>query len=140
MFDYPRLYKQFVHGGTALQVYEGDRLIFTSDKPMLAPLLEYIEKYAQHYKQVVIFDKILGNAAALLSVIAHCREAFSPLGSELAVNTLNRFGIIYHIDNVVPYIQKPSMAEMCPMEKLSIGKEPDEFYEVLKLGKTKNSC
>ena len=140
MADYPQLYKLFVRGGDALQVYEGDRLIFSSSKPMLAPLLEYIETYAQDHKQVVIFDKILGNAAALLSVIAHCCEAFSPLGSELAVNTLNRYGIVYHIDKVVPYIQKPSMTEMCPMEKLSIGKDPEEFYEVLKLGKLKSSC
>jgi hypothetical protein len=140
MADYYHLYEQFVKGGNALQVFEGNHLIFSSDKPMLAPLLEYIETYAQHHEAVVVFDKILGNAAALLSVLAHCREAYSPLGSEPAIKTLNKYGIVYHITKVVPYIQKPNMSEMCPMEKLSIGKNPEEFYQVLRLGKPKGNC
>ena len=140
MADYHHLYEQFMKGGNALQVYEGDNLIFSSNKPMLAPLLEYIEVMAEHHKQVVIFDKILGNAAALLCVMAHCNETYSPLGSELAIKTLSKHGIVYHIDKVVPYIQKPSMTEMCPMEKLSIGKEPEEFYQAVKLKKPNPTC
>jgi hypothetical protein len=140
MADYHHLYEQCVKGGNALQVYEGNNLIFSSEKPMLAPLLEYIETYAQHHKAVVIFDKILGNAAALLSVLAHCHEAYSPLGSELAIKTLNKYGIVYHITRVVPYIQKPSMTEMCPMEKLSIDKEPEEFYQIVKQKKPSQTC
>jgi hypothetical protein len=139
MPDYQHLYEQFVKGGNALQVYESNHLIFSSDKPMLSPLLEYIETCTPNHKEVVIFDKILGNAAALLSVLAHCREVYSPLGSEFAVNTLNKYGIVYHITKVVPYIQKPSMTEMCPMEKLSIGKSPENFYQELKLKKPKGN-
>ena len=137
MADYQKSYDQFLKGGTALHVYEARRLIFSSNREMLAPLLEYIEKFAPHHNKVVVFDKIMGNAAALLCVIANCGEVYSPLGSEVAIKTLTKYGIAYHITKVVPYIQKTTMTELCPMEKLSIGKEPEEFYQMVKLDKSK---
>jgi len=51
---------------------------------------------------------------------------------DLAVKTLDRYDIKYHITEIVPYIQKLNEADMCPMEKLSINKEPEEFYQVMK--------
>jgi len=45
---------------------------------------------------------------------------------------LDKYGIKYHLAEIVPYIQKPSREDMCPMEKLSMNKEPEEFYEVIK--------
>ena len=74
----------------------------------------------------------MGNAAALLSVVANCREVYSPLGSQLTLKTLHKYDIKYHITEIVPYIQKPDGNDMCPMEKLSIGKEPEEFYELIR--------
>ena len=86
---------------------------------------------ARHHQPVVIFDKIMGNAAALLSVKASCREVYSPLGSQLAITTLEKYGIKYHITEIIPCIKKPNTEEMCPMEELSINKDPDEFYETI---------
>jgi len=83
-------------------------------------------------ESAVIFDKIMGNAAALLSVRAKGKEVYSPLGSQIAVRTLDRYGISYHINEIVPYIQKPGQEDMCPMEKLSLHKGPEEFYNVVK--------
>ncbi len=137
MADYQRLYDRFLKSGNALQVYDGEQLLFSSNKEMLAPLLEYIETLASHHQNVVVFDKIMGNAAALLCVVAHCGKVYSPLGSEVAIKTLNKYGIAYHITRIVPFIQKPNMTELCPMEKLSIGKEPEEFYQMVKQGKAK---
>ena len=137
MADYQKSYDQFVKGGDALHVYEANRLIFSSNKEMLAPLLDYVEKFAPHHSKVVVFDKIMGNAAALLCVIANCGEVYSPLGSEVAIKTLKKYRIAYHITSIVPYIQKPTMTELCPMEKLSIGKKPEEFYRMVKLNEPK---
>jgi hypothetical protein len=132
MADYQSLYQQFLASGTALQVCQGDKLLFSSNKEMLAPLLEYIETLAPHHRQVTIFDKIMGNAAALLCVMAHASEVYSPLGSQPALKTLDHYGIEHHITTVVPYIQKPNTTELCPMESLSLGKTPDEFYQALR--------
>ena len=129
---YTHLFSEFLSSGDTLRVYKGDRLLFSSNKDRLLPLLEYIDGFAPQHQQVVIFDIIMGNAAALLSILASCREIYSPLGSQLAVKTLDKYSVRYHITEIVPYIQRPDGEEMCPMERLSLDKEPDEFYEAVK--------
>jgi hypothetical protein len=128
---YARLFNRFSIGSDTLQVYKGSQLLFTSNQDRLLPLLEYIDRFA-HYHQVVIFDKIIGNAAALLAVKASCQEVYSPLGSQFAIKTLDKYGITYHFTEIVPCIQKPNGEDMCPMEKLSINREPEEFYELIR--------
>ncbi len=125
-------FNKFLTSGDALRVYEGDQLIFSSNKDRLLPLLEYIDRFISRHQQAVIFDKIMGNAAALLSVKAGCRQVYSPLGSQLAIKTLDKYGIKYYLTEIVVYIQKPGSKDMCPIEKLSIDKEPEEFYEVMR--------
>ena len=126
-----RLYNEFLKSDDTLRVYKDDKLIYASNKDRLLPLLEYLDEHPQHH-QVVIFDKLMGNAAALLAIKAGCCEVFSPLGSQLAVKTLEQYGITYHINEIVPYIQRPDGTDMCPMEKLSLKMKPEEFYEALK--------
>jgi len=94
--------------------------------------MEYIDDFGPCHQQVIIFDKMMGNAAALLAVKANCREVYSPLGSQLAVGTLEGYGIGYYLGQIVPYIKRPDGEDMCPMEKLSLNKEPEEFYEVMR--------
>jgi hypothetical protein len=129
---YERLFNKFTKGSRSLQVYKGYKLIFESNKDRLTPLIEYIERFASHHKDMVVFDKITGNAAALLLVKANCQKVYSPLGSALAINTLTRHGIEYHFTKTIDCIQKPDGQEMCPMEKLSLNKEPEEFYRAIK--------
>ncbi len=127
---YAHLFNHFLKSGDSLQVYAGNELLFASDKDGLLPLLEYADKFSPHHRQVTIFDKIMGNAVALLSIKVGCREVHSPLGSQLAVKTLDEYGIRYNLVEIVPYIRRPS-GDMCPMERLSIGKDPEEFYEAV---------
>ena len=129
---YTPLFNEFLASDDTLQVYKDSKLLFSSDKDGLLPLLEYIDRFAPYHQQVVVFDKIMGNAAALLSVEAGCQEVYSPLGSQLAVKTLEKYGIKYHITKIIPYIQQPDGKDMCPMEKLSLDKGPEEFYEVIR--------
>lgn len=126
------LFNKFLASKDTLQVYEANKLVFASNRDRLLPLVDYIDRFASNHLNVVIFDKIMGRAAALLCAKANCQEVYSPLGSRLAVKALDKYGIRYHLSEIVPYIQKPNREEMCPMEKLSIGKAPEEFYELLR--------
>ena len=126
------LFEKFLISDDTLRVYKGDILLFASNKDRLLPLLEYIDKFVPYERGVIIFDKIMGNAAALLCVKVICQEVYSPLGSQLAVKTLDKYGIKYHLTKIVPYIQKAGGEDMCPMEKLSLNKEPEEFYQAVK--------
>ncbi len=130
---YAHLFNEFLTGDDTLRIYEGHTLVFASDKERLLPLMEYIADHSAGHQPVTIFDKIMGNAAALLAVKVNCREVYSPLGSELGIKTLDRYGITYHLNEIVPFIQRPDGKGICPMEQLSIGKEPEEFYEELKV-------
>ena len=127
-----RFFNGFLTSGDTFRVYDGDRLIYSSTKDRLLPIIEYIDSFSHRHQQVVIFDKIVGNAAALLSIRADAREVYSPLGSQVAARTLGQYGIMYYFTETVPYIQKPGGEDMCPMEKLSLNKSPEGFYEVVK--------
>jgi hypothetical protein len=124
------LFDEFLVSNDKLRVYSGDKLIFTSSKDGLLSLLEYMAKSSPLKKGVTVFDRVVGNAAALLLERIFCGEVYSPLASELAVKTLRHFGIDYHFTEIVPYIRGRGEEGMCPMEKLSLGKSPEEFYRV----------
>ncbi len=126
------LYNDFLSSDDTLRIYRGKKLVFTSKKEQLRPLMEYIAAGGAKRLPVTIYDKIMGNAAALLSVKANAREVYSPLGSELAVKTLETYGIRYNLGEIAPYIMRDDGRGMCPMEELSTGKEPEEFYRELK--------
>jgi len=127
------LFKQFLMSGHTLWVYGGNRLLFASSKPGVQSLLEYIGKAVLSQGVVKIFDKVVGNASALLSIKAGCKEVYSPLGSELAIKTLRYYNIQYHFSRITPYIRNREGEDMCPMEKLSLNKSPEEFYESIRL-------
>lgn len=129
---YADMFNDFLASSDTLRIYQGNKLSFSSNKDRLLPLVGYLDETDAPLPQVVIFDKIMGNAAALLSVKANCQEIYSPLGSQLAIKTLDKYRVEYHFTKIAPFIQKPDMEDMCPMEKLSIGKEPEEFYKLMK--------
>jgi len=126
------IYNQFLRSDDTLRVYADDILVFSSTKERLIPLLDYIDRFAVDHLGVTILDRIMGNAAALLSIKAGCQEVGSPLASRLAIGTLEKYGIKYHLNEIVPYIKQPDSAEMCPMEKLSIDKDAEQFYAIMK--------
>jgi len=123
------LFDEFLASNDKLRVYGGDRLIFVSSRDGLLSLIEYMASFSSLEKDVTVFDRVVGNAAALLLKRISCSEVYSPLASELAVKTLRRFGIGYHFTEIVPYIRSRGQEDMCPMEKLSLGKSPEEFYQ-----------
>jgi hypothetical protein len=124
------LFKTFEGSPDTLRVYDGNKLVISSRKDRLAPLLEYLT-VSPRPAGVTIFDRIAGNAAALLAVKAGARALWSPLGSQNAALTLARYGIEAHIKVVVEAILQPGTGRMCPMEKLSIGQDPESFYKLL---------
>jgi hypothetical protein len=125
-------FQAFLASDDTLRIYQGGKLVFSSKKDRLLPLMEYIAAHDVAATPLVIYDKIMGNAAALLAVRVNAAEVFSPLGSELAVETLDRYGVKYHLAKIVPCIMRDDGQGLCPMEQLSIGKDPEEFYKIMK--------
>jgi hypothetical protein len=126
------IYKDFISSDDTLRIYRDKKLVFSSKKERLLPLMEYIASHETRQEKIILYDKVMGNAAALLAVVANAGEVYSPLGSEIGVNTLFSYDIKYHIDRIVPYIVPDDGRGMCPMEKLSIDKGPEEFHRIMK--------
>ena len=126
------LYEDFISGEDTLRIYDGGRLVFSSRKDRLLPLMDYISSGGSQRRDVTVYDKVMGNGAALLAVMIHAAEVCSPLGSEVAVETLEKYGIKYNIDHIVPRIKRPDGKGLCPMEELSLGRDPEEFYRALR--------
>jgi hypothetical protein len=127
MTTYTDLYQTFLSGNDTLQIYRDGKVVFSSDKDRLIGLMQFING-KDTGEPAVIFDKVMGNAAALLAVKAKATEVFSPLGSDLAIATLKKYNITYHLSKTVPHICRDDGKGMCPMEALSINKTPEEFY------------
>jgi hypothetical protein len=125
------LFKEFLASKDTLRVYHDDEMVFSSERGGLRPLLEYLDRFARPGARVVIFDRAEGNAAALLSIEAGAKEVFSPMGSRIGIKTLEEHGVIYHIDKVVDCILQQNLVDMCPMEKLSLGKNSGEFFQAV---------
>jgi hypothetical protein len=121
----------FLKSQDTVRILKGNKVIFSSRKERLSPLMEYAAHCAPYEKSVTVFDRVVGNAAALLLQKILCAEVFSQLGSENAIITLESFGIKYHFNETVPCIEDDSRQNMCPMEKMSLGKSPEEFYQML---------
>ena len=126
------LLERFIQSKDTLWVYKDMELIFRSRKELLIPLLDYIKAFVPRVKDVVVFDRIVGNAAAVLLEEALCLEVYSPLASQVAVHSLEEFGISYHFLKIVPNILNREGNDICAMEKLSLGKPPGEFYRAIK--------
>ena len=124
--------REFQASDDTLRIYKGDRLLFSSDRERLLPLMEYIETCTPYEKDVTVLDRVVGNAAALLLERIFCIETYSELGSNLAEETLKKLGISYRFSRTVPYIENNRRDGLCPMEQLSIDKTPEEFYQLLK--------
>lgn len=124
-------YQEFLTGSDTLRVYADGFLVFSSRQNGLLALLDYLAGPAVAHSRVLVMDKVEGNAAALLTVKAGGHIVYSPLGSEAAGHTLSRYGVLYHFDRTVPYILRPDGKDLCPMEKLSLDKEPEQFHRQL---------
>ena len=132
--SFRQLLVQFANSDDSLRVYDHDKLIFQSRKEKLVPLLDYLRNFVPRVKGVVVIDRVVGNAAALLLKEASCTEVYGLLGSRLAAQTLDNFGIRHHFYRVVANILNGAGSDICPMEKLSIGKTPEEFYAAVRQG------
>ena len=122
------LFGLFLKSEDTLWVSRANDLIFQSRKKGIEPLIDYITQHSPCKDKVTVCDRVVGNAAALLLEMACCRMLYASIGSEIAIETLKQFGISPRLLKVVPCIINRKGDGMCPFEKASIGKSPDEFF------------
>lgn len=126
------LFHLFLASEDTLWIGQNDSIIYCSDKKGIVPLVEYITEHHPSDEDVIIYDRIIGNAAAVLLGKLLCKTAYTHTVSNEALKTMNNLGInCFHIE-AVPHIRNRSGNGRCPFEEASIGKSADEFLDFLK--------
>ncbi|MDO8435810.1 MAG: agmatinase [bacterium] len=115
-----------------LEIWSDDKIVFRSDKQGLAGLMEFIEKYNHKFKHSIIFDKKAGRGVALLAAYLNVKMVYAKIGSDSAIETLKEANIDFDFKENVPNILNKKGTDICPIEKLSISHNADEFYKLLK--------
>lgn len=108
------------------------RILYKSKSQGLKPLIFCLKKRKKDLNGAIVFDKIVGQAAALLLVLGRVKTVMTPLVSQRALGYLkkNRVKVIYK--NKVKHILNQKKEDFCPMEKLSRGKTRQKFWNILK--------
>lgn len=125
-------FKNFETSEFTLEIRSGKKRIFRSKKEGVRGLIDFIKKYGRRFKNLIIFDRVIGNAAALLFAYLKAKEVYGIIVSDLAKETLNKFKIKYYFKKTIPNILNKKETDICPLEKLSFQKTPEEFLVALK--------
>ncbi|TSC53197.1 MAG: hypothetical protein LiPW39_402 [Parcubacteria group bacterium LiPW_39] len=101
--------------------------MYYSKSQGLKPLIFCVKNYRKQMCDATIFDKVVGRAAALLLVYAGVRKILTPLISRNALLVLQRGGAETEYKKIVRQILNAQGSDLCPMEKMSRGKNIEEF-------------
>lgn len=124
-------FEKFLGGAWGLEVWSGEKVIFRSKKSGVIGLLDFIKKNGRKHKDIVIFDKIVGQGVALLAAFLKAKAVYGITGSRLAAKRLKSFGIKFYFQKTVPNILNKDRTDLCPLEKISLGKDPLEYCRIL---------
>ncbi|MFH1423684.1 MAG: DUF1893 domain-containing protein [Candidatus Nealsonbacteria bacterium] len=150
-------FDEFLKSSWGLELWLGNEIIFRSKKSGVRGLLDFIlaseremkaclhferarqengeshiNERSENQEDIIIFDKIVGQAVAFLAAYLKAKEVYGATGSELAAQALEKHKIKFYFRKTVPNILNKDKTDLCPMEKLSIAKTPEEFYNSLK--------
>ncbi|MDD3656105.1 MAG: DUF1893 domain-containing protein [Atribacterota bacterium] len=109
------------------------KLIKTSYKKGVLPLLEVINGDDQVLNKAIIADKVIGRAAALLVANYQVKAVYAGTISENAREILDNNSVFYQFGQCVPYIKNRNQTDQCPLEKLtsSISSSDSAYEQIL---------
>ena len=116
-----KVIKDIEKNGFSASVYLNQERIFVSSKVGLFPLAEFVvkqSKESKNYKDLIIGDKIIGKAGALLILNLEPSFVYGGIVSIKAKDLITNRGINLKYGKLVPKILNRDKTDSCPMEKL----------------------
>ena len=109
------------------------KLIKTSYKKGVLPLLAVINGDDQVLNKAIIADKVIGRAAALLVANYQVKAVYAGTISENARGNIDNNSVFYQFGQCVPYIKNRNQTDQCPLEKLtsSISSSDSAYEQIL---------
>ena len=114
----------------SLALVQGDKIIYSSDDSGLKPLWDCLGKYRQSKDKFILFDKVIGFAAARIVVYSGIIEAIqTKLISQPAKQFLKENKIKIEADEIVANILRKDKSAVCPGEIIALNTDDQhEFF------------
>jgi hypothetical protein len=125
-------FEKFIESKWSLVLLADDRIVFKSQASDLKPLTRFLRDGNRFEHELVIYDKYVGRAAALLITLIRPQKVLTPVISTGGKEILNKYGIPFKARRQVKYLMGVASDEMCRWEKMAMGKSPEEFWDMLK--------
>lgn len=123
------------HGNNALVIVKDGHVLYVSSASGIQSLLTALDRIGNDMEGSALADRIVGEAAAQLCAYSHVREVYAVVLSSCGKDVLERNGIYYEYENMVPHILNMKKTDLCPFEKIVAGSAtPQEAYERLRKG------
>jgi phosphatidylglycerophosphatase A len=118
----------------SLALVQEDKIIYETDGSGLAPLWNCLENHRGAKDKYILFDKVIGLAAARLIVDSEIIAAIqTSLISQPAKQTLEENSIKIEADEVVANILRKDKSGVCPAELIALNNDNwDDFFTEIK--------
>jgi len=111
-----------------LQVFKNGKPVFSSEDSGLKPLAQLYFTQPELLKGARVYDKVVGEAAARILILAGVSEVHAGMASKGALALLEKAGMPTLADEVVEFILNIPKTDKCPMETLSLANPEDSVY------------
>ncbi len=126
------LFSRFEKSKDSLWILWENKIIHKSKDKGIKPIVRLLKQKSEPLKYKIIFDKVMGRAAALLLVYGRVGEVHALVGSREAEKVFKKYKVYYQFKKRVNYIKGEKGRKVCPFEKLARGKNPESFYKLAK--------
>jgi hypothetical protein len=109
----------FTNKSWSLVLIKDGKIIYKSEDQGLKPLVFCLKTHREEMRGSIVFDKIIGRAAAMLLVYGKIEEVWTPIISEGGLEYLQKNKIKVICQNKVKNILNKKGDDLCPMEKMS---------------------
>ena len=124
----------------SLVIVKNGQVLFVTNTRGIHGLLMAIDRLGENMENSAVADKIVGEAAAQLCVYSRVHEVYAVTLSQCGKNVLEKNGIRYEFEDLVPHILNLKKTDLCPFEKIVAGSSnPKEALERLRKATSTNS-
>jgi hypothetical protein len=113
----------------SLALVQGDKIIYSAGGSGLTPLWDCLEKYRQSKDKFILFDKVIGLAAARLVVYSGIIAAIhTRLISQPAKQLLKENKIRIEAEEIVANILRKDKSAVCPGEVIALNTDDQNVF------------
>lgn len=126
MSDIKIAIEEYKKGEHSLVVVKDGKIVATSKDKGVRGILNVYTSNPQVLEGASVADKLMGRAVTMICELGKVKSIYTPLLSQGGEKILQRAGIEYQTERLVPAIRNRDNTDLCPIEKLTTGTEDSE--------------